>query len=113
MVTPASLRKLVLSLEDVTEQPYFEMTSFRVGEKKVFITLNKAETRICIKLTPEDQDLFSLHDKTAIYAVPNKWGKLGWTFVDLKKVRAEVMRELVKTALQGFQPNKVKNSKTK
>ena len=112
MVTPASLRKLVLALKDVSEQPYFEMTSFRMG-KKVFITLNKSETRICIKLTPEDQDLFSLHDKTAIYAVPNKWGKMGWTFVELKKVRTEVMRELVKTAFVAFQPIKKKESKRK
>jgi hypothetical protein len=101
MVTAASVRRQALSIEGVTEQPHFDMTSFRLG-KRIFITLNKTNTKICIKLTPEDQDLFSLHDRKTIYAVPNAWGKQGWTFVELKKVRAAVMKDLLAAALEGL-----------
>ena len=109
MVTSASLRKFALSLDGVTEQPHFEKTSFRVG-KKIFVTLNESGSRACVKLSPEEQDLFSLHDKTAIFAVPNKWGKLGWTFVELKKVRAEVMKELISKAYLTVQGRSGKSS---
>jgi hypothetical protein len=33
-----------------------------------------------------------------VYAVPNKWGKQGWTFVDLKKVRKNLLKEILFTA---------------
>ena len=101
MITAAAFRKLALSLEGVTEGPHFDMTSFRIG-KRILITMREKATRICIKLTPEDQDLFSLHDKTAIYPVPNKWGQQGWTFVDLKKVRVAVLKDLLAVALEGL-----------
>lgn len=110
MITAAAVRKMALSQEGASEQPHFDMTSFRLG-KRIFITLNKTNTKICIKLTPEDQDLFSLHDKKAIYPVPNAWGKQGWTFVELKKVRASVMKDLMAASLDGLKkkPAKKKN----
>lgn len=101
MITAAAVRKLALSQEGASEQPHFDTTSFRIGTR-IFITLNKSNTKICIKLTPEDQDLFSLHDKAAIYPVPNKWGQQGWTFVELKKVRVGVMKDLLAASLKSL-----------
>ncbi len=101
MITAAEVRKLALSLEGITEGPHFDMTSFRIG-KRIIFTLREKATRICIKLTPEDQDLFSLHDKAVIYPVPNKWGSQGWTFIDLKKVRVTVLKDLLAASIAGL-----------
>lgn len=97
MPDPASFRKLALGLPGTSEQPHFERTSFRVN-KKIFATLDEKAGIAVLKLTPEEQDLFSLSDKEAIRPVANKWGKQGWTEVVLKKVRGQVLRDALKTA---------------
>jgi hypothetical protein len=43
---------------------------------------------------------FSAFDKTVIYPVPNKWGKQGWTFVELDKVEEETLIDALTTAYQ-------------
>jgi hypothetical protein len=96
MVTNEHFRELALSFEDAAEMPHFEKPSFRV-RKKIFATLNNEERIACVKLTPVDQDIFS-RAGDMVYAVPNKWGKQGWTFVDLKKVRKNLLKEILFTA---------------
>ena len=86
MSTEEYIRKLALSLPEVTEEPHFEKIAFKV-KKKIFLTLNLAKNRVCVKLSESDQDLFSLADNTEVYAVPNKFGKQGWTLIELEKVK--------------------------
>lgn len=91
------LRQLVLQLPESVESPHFEKISFRV-RKKIFATLAPNEELLCLKLNPEDQDVFSVYDRSVIYPVPNKWGLQGWTYVDLSRVRQEVLEDAVITA---------------
>jgi predicted DNA-binding protein (MmcQ/YjbR family) len=95
MPTPETVRTLALSLPEVTEEPHFEKTSFRV-KKKIFMTLNPAADRITVKLTAVDQDVFSQAD--GIEAVPNKWGQQGWTNVYFEVVHPDLLRDVVETA---------------
>lgn len=97
MVDIDSFRQLALSFPDTNEQPHFEKTSFRV-EKKIFATLDTKNSRACLALTEIDQSVFSAYDKTIIYPVPNKWGKQGWTFVELKKVPKGMLKDALKQA---------------
>ncbi len=97
MVAPENFRETALSFPETTEQPHFEKPSFRIG-KKIFATLDLQKNRACIKLSEKDQDIFSLADTTIIFPVPNKWGKQGWTFIDLQQVDPELFREALKTA---------------
>jgi len=53
---------------------------------------------VCIKLSEIDQNVFSSIDKTAIYPVPNKWGKQGWTFIDLEAVKPDILIDALQTA---------------
>jgi len=94
MVTIETLRSLALSLENVEELPHFEKTSFRI-KKKIFITLDTKSEVACFKLTPEDQSVFNAFDKSAIYPVPNAWGKKGYTYVHLKKVRKDMIKDIM------------------
>jgi predicted DNA-binding protein (MmcQ/YjbR family) len=97
MVSIDTFRKLALSFPEATEEPHFEKTSFRV-KKKIFATYDDLNKRACIKLSEIDQDIFSLADKTIIFPVDNKWGKQGWTFIEMSKVKEELFIAALTTA---------------
>ena len=106
MITAKDLRQLALSFPEATEEPHFEKTSFRV-KKKIFATYDAKTNRLVIKLSEIDQDVFSLADKTIIYPVANKWGKQGWTIVELSKVSEEVLKDALTTAYCEVAPKKL------
>lgn len=100
------IRKFALSLSEVTEEPHFEKIAFKV-KKKIFLTHNHAKNRVCVKLSESDQDLFSLADNTIVYAVPNKFGKQGWTLIELEKVNEALLIDAIKTAYCEVAPQKL------
>lgn len=106
MVAIDTLRKLALSFPEATEDPHFEKTSFRV-KKKIFATYDDKLKRACIKLSEIDQDVFSAADKTIIYPVDNKWGKQGWTLIDLEKVHKDLFADALTTAYCEVAPKKL------
>ncbi|THU35872.1 MmcQ/YjbR family DNA-binding protein [Niastella caeni] len=97
MVDIKTFKQLALSFPGAEEQPHFEKTSFRV-KKKIFATHATDSHIVCVKLSEIDQSVFCAFDKTIIYPVDNKWGKQGWTLVDLKKVRKDMFVDILTTA---------------
>ncbi|CAN5359584.1 hypothetical protein BH10BAC1_BH10BAC1_13960 [soil metagenome] len=106
MVTVDKLRTLALSFPETTEEPHFEKTSFRV-KKKIFATFDEVKNRTCIKLSEIDQDVFTSFDKSIIYPVDNKWGKQGWTLIEMKKVKTEMFIDALTTAYCEVAPKKL------
>lgn len=106
MVSIKHFKELALSFPETVEQPHFEKTSFRF-RKKIFATLSEETSLAVIKLSAVDQSVFSSFDKTIIYPVDNKWGKQGWTVINLKKVRKNMLKDALTTAY-----NQVANIKT-
>jgi predicted DNA-binding protein (MmcQ/YjbR family) len=106
MVTIDTLRNLALSFPETTEESHFEKTSFRV-KKKIFATYDDINKRACIKLSEIDQDVFSSADKTIIFPVDNKWGKQGWTFIEMKKVHKDLFVDALTTAYCEVAPKKL------
>ena len=102
MINTETFRRLALSFPETNEQPHFEKTSFRVNNK-IFATLDIKKNLACLMLSEIDQSVFSVYDSTIIYPVPNKWGKRGATYVDLKKVR----KSMIKDAEQNGDSSKV------
>jgi hypothetical protein len=100
MVDIKTFKQLALSFSGAEEQPHFEKASFRV-KKKIFATHAADSHIICVKITEVDQSVFCAFDKTIIYPVNNKWGKQGWTLVDLKKVRKDMLKDILTTAYNG------------
>lgn len=92
-----------MAFAEAEELPHFEKTSFRV-RKKIFATLDLKHKRACVKLSEVDQSIYCDIDRTMIYAVPNKWGKSGWTFVELSKANREIIKDLLTTAYCGIAP---------
>ena len=106
MPTPDHVRQIALSFPETTEQPNFDKTSFKVG-KKIFATLNVPQQRATLKLSANDQDLFTIYDPTIIYPVPNKWGKQGWTQIDLTRVPEEMLADALVAAYCEVAPPKL------
>lgn len=105
-MTNAAFRKLALSFDSAVELPHFDKASFRVSGK-IFATLDEKARRACLLLTDEDQALYCSHDQTIIYPVPNKWGKKGATFVELKKISSALMKAALTSAyLRTTKPRK-------
>jgi uncharacterized protein YdhG (YjbR/CyaY superfamily) len=101
-MTTAQFRKLALSFESATEEPHFEKASFR-RNKKIFATLDEKNKRACLMLSPKDQDVFCVYDKTVMYPVPNKWGLQGATFVELGKIPAPMLKDALTQAYNKIQ----------
>lgn len=106
MVSFETLRKLALSFPEAKEEPHFEKTSFRV-KKKIFATYDNIKKRACIKLSEIDQNVFSSADNTIIFPVENKWGKQGWTIIEMAMVRKELFIDALTTAYCEVAPTKL------
>lgn len=97
MISNKAFCTLLLSFAEVTEEPHFEKRSFRV-KKKIVATLDEVNNIACVKLSANDQSVFCLIDASVIWAVPNKWGLQGWTNINLKKIKKELLQNVVTTA---------------
>lgn len=91
--------ELALSFEGVKKLPHFDKISFRV-KNKIFATLNPLHNRASVKLSEIDQSVFCSFDANVIYPVPNKWGKQGWTLINLKNINEALFLDALTTAYQ-------------
>ncbi len=106
MVTTEHVRQLALQFAESTEEPHFEKTSFRV-KGKIFATMNESDSTIVLKFTELQQSVFCVFDATVCYPVSNKWGKQGWTMVQLEKAEGAFVEDCLKTAYCNVAPKKL------
>lgn len=106
MVSINFFRALALSFPEATEEAHFEKTSFRV-KKKIFATYDEVNKRACVKLMEADQDVFCKGFKDSVFPVDNKWGKQGWTLVEMNKVRKDVFTDILTSAYCATAPKKL------
>lgn len=97
MISFVTFRKIALSFPETIEGTHFEKVSFKI-KNKIFATLSEKENLACVKLSPVDQSSFCSFDPTVIFPVPNKWGKQGWTLINLAKVKKEMLMDGLTTA---------------
>jgi hypothetical protein len=100
MIDLETARQIALSLPGTVEQDHFGKPSFRVNNR-IFSTLWLKENRMMVKLSPIDQSVFNSFDPAVFYPVPNKWGLKGATFVELDKVRRDMLEDALNLAWQG------------
>ncbi len=103
MVSIDSFRKMALSLPEATESLHFDKPSFRV-KNKIFATIHTSDKRVMVKLTLVEQSVFSDIDRAIIYPGPGGWGRQGATFVELSKVKKEILKEAVEAAWRNTAP---------
>lgn len=105
MVSIETFRKLALSFENAAEEPHFEKTSFRV-KKKIFATYDEKKNQAVLKFNEIDQSVFCASSEMIFYPIPNKWGKQGWTIVELSKVRTEMFADALLLSYQSVSSKK-------
>lgn len=103
MVKIEDFKKIILSMQNIEEQPHFEKSSFRVN-KKIVATLDTKTKKVVIKLSEIEQSVFGAYDKTVIYPVNGTWGKQGWTVIELDKVKKEVLKDALQTSYNNVAP---------
>jgi predicted DNA-binding protein (MmcQ/YjbR family) len=96
---------MALSFPDANEAPHFEINSFRVRQK-IFATLNATENRATIKLSEIDQSVFCCNEEL-MFPVPNKWGKQGWTHINLKTIPKEMCLDALTKSYCEVAPKKL------
>ncbi len=106
MISIETFRQISLSFEEAVEEPHFEKTSFRV-KKKIFATLDLANKKVVLKLSAIQQSVFCAFDRLIIYPVNGSWGKQGWTIVELKKVKKDVLKDALTTSYCNVAPKRL------
>ena len=105
MVIEALFLSIIQKLDAVAETPHHHIIFFKI-KNRIFATLNAGESRACVKLTPIDQSSFCSYNLEHVYPVPNKWGKHGWTNINLKLVHPEMLEDALYTAYETVKLNK-------
>jgi hypothetical protein len=103
MANGDDLRRLALSLEDVSEAPHFDRAAFRAA--RIFVTLAGNGTAN-FKFTPDEQELKCLTHPQAFSPVPNAWGRQGWTTAELSALSQEELRDALRIAHALAKPKK-------
>jgi predicted DNA-binding protein (MmcQ/YjbR family) len=102
--------EICLSILGCEEYEHFDKVGFKV-KGTTFATLNLEQKWCTLKFTPEQQVEYSEHP--AIFPVPNKWGKQGWTHCELEKIRQDEFTTFIKIASQNVLVKKLKIKKIK
>ncbi len=93
MVDAARLREIALSLAGTSEAPHFDRAAFKVVRN--YCTLAADQLTANLKLNPDEQALKCLVAADAFCALPNAWGRQGWTALTLAAVNeAELLAAL-------------------
>jgi hypothetical protein len=106
MATSAQMRKLALALPETEEKSHFAQPDFRVAGK-IFAGLSTDETRGNLKLAPEVQATVVGGESDAFTPAAGAWGRSGWTYVDLAKVDAGTLEQLILEAWRIVAPKRV------
>jgi len=106
MITTAVFQQLALSFAESTEEPHFEKTSFRV-KKKIFASMDISAKTAVLKLTEIQQSVYCAWDLTACYPVPDKWGKQGWTVLQLDNSSEDFARDMLRASYCNVAPKKL------
>ena len=99
-------RQMALALPGAVEMPHFDHPSFRANGK-IFATLWEKENRMMVKLPLIEQSVFHSFDPAVFYPVPNKWGLKGATFVELAKVRRDMLEDALRVAWENVQKKNI------
>src|SRR5262245_16849533 len=96
MLTPKAAIKIIKKLPDLTMKDHFGSDAF-CAKKKIFATVWHEKNEVNIRLNPKMQkELVSESD--AFSAIPNAWGRQGWTKIHLEVVGAKEFEKAIKKA---------------
>ena len=105
MATFGTFEKITQNFPEITIEPHFAKISFRI-KKKIFATYDEKHNRVTVKLSEIDQDNFSSLS-SGIYPVNNKWGKHGWTIIELSELNPDLLSKVLTAGYCVVAPKKL------
>jgi hypothetical protein len=106
MATGNDLRRLALALDGTTEAPHFDRAAFKVA--RTYVTLAADSKTANFKFTPDEQEFKCMVAADAFAAIPNGWGRQGWTTATLSKLKVAELKAALEMAYQHALPVKKK-----
>ena len=100
--TAADFRRIALALEGTTEAPHFDRAAFRVA--RIYATLAPDGLTANFKFTPDEQELKCTVAPDAFTAIPNGWGRQGWTTATLAMLTVPELENALRVAFARAQP---------
>lgn len=88
--------ELAMSFAGTTSAPHMDRTAFRV--KRIYTTLAADGLSANLKLTPDEQEFKCQLAPDLFTAIPNGWGRQGWTTIDLTRATKEDVQSALKLA---------------
>ena len=106
-MTPATFRKIALSLPETEERQHMSHPDFRIAGK-IFATLGYPDkTRGMVKLSPEEQHYFSKDYPDVFIPVKGTWGRRGATSVQLKAANKDFLAKAIQAAWRNTAPKRL------
>jgi hypothetical protein len=103
-VTPATFRRLALSLPEASEGAHMGHADFRV-RNKIFATLGSPDPGWgMVRLTPEQQQILVEAEPATFRAAAGAWGRRGSTNVRLAAVDAATLESALGMAWRNTAP---------
>jgi hypothetical protein len=110
MASAADFRRIALSLEGTTEAPHFDRTAFKVA--RIYATLAADGRSANFRFMPDQQALKCAVAPDSFTAVPNAWGKQGWTTGTLAKLTQPELRDALEIAWRHALPKRPAGGRT-
>jgi hypothetical protein len=104
MSTAAQFRRIALALEGTSTAPHFDKTAFKVA--RIYATLAPDGLTANLKLAPDEQELKCLVAPDVFAAIPNAWGRQGWTTATLAKLSNAELQAALEMAWRHALPKK-------
>jgi hypothetical protein len=90
MAAAKDLRRLALALAGTTEYPHFDRAAFKVD--RTYVTLAPDGKTANFKFALDEQELKCTVAPDAFAAIPNGWGRMGWTTATLSALSIAELR---------------------
>jgi hypothetical protein len=103
-VTPATFRRLALSLPEASEAAHMGHPDFRV-RNKIFASLGSPDLAWgTVKLSPEQQEVLQEAEPASFKPAAGAWGRRGWTQVNLTAVDSATLESALGMAWRNTAP---------
>ena len=104
MATGEELRRMALALDGTVEARHFDRAAFKVS--RFYATLAADGLTANLKFSPDEQEFKCMVAPDAFAAVPNAWGKQGWTTALLSRLSEQELVGALEMAWKHALPRK-------
>ena len=106
-MTAADFRSIALSLPEAEERAHMNHPDFRVGGR-IFATLGYPSAGwAMVKLTPAQQQLYTIAHPDAFLPIKGAWGRRGATNVRLRAAGVRIARQALTDAWRNTAPKRL------